>query len=604
MEASSYRHPGVGAFYEDNGACTFTVWAPEKKTVELIHDQKPHHMTPDAMGYWTVRLEGVKPADPYEFLLDNKKQLPDPASRWQPQGVHKASAVTNRSFSWTDSIWQGLPLQELVIYELHVGTFTAKGDFDGVASKLDYLKDLGVNAIELMPVAQFPGSRNWGYDGVYPFAVQESYGGIAGLKNLVNEAHARDIAVILDVVYNHQGPEGNYLNEYGPYFTDKYRSVWGASINFDDASCDPVRNFYWQNALMWLDEFHIDGLRLDAVHAIWDFSSRHFLEELTAKVDILENQTGKSKILIAEIDLNNPRYINSPLKGGYGLDGQWSDEYHHALHALITGEKSGYYEDFGELEHLERAMNDSYVYIGQYSIHRKKQFGTLPETNAYSQFVVFAQNHDQIGNRLLGDRLSTQLGFEALKLTAATILLSPHVPMLFMGEEYGAKNPFQYFISHTDQKLVSLVQEGRKKEFAYFNWEGEIPDPAAEETFGQCILTWDAHDINSKMLLEYHRFLIRFRRERKAMQGQERNALNVLGTYGKLIALERMHEGDYLLILINFDTSPAEFTVKLPYALRKIDDSSSPKWNGPGETDSTRDSLTINPNAAVIYEKI
>lgn len=604
MEYIDYQHPDVGAFYEDDGSCTFTVWAPHRENVQLLLNKKVYRLTRDARGYWSINLEGLKPVDTYMFRLDNKEEFPDPASRWQPYGVHKASAVSSRSFPWTDGEWKGLPLSNMVIYELHVGTFTRKGTFEGAIAKLDYLKDLGINAIEIMPVAQFPGKRNWGYDGVFPFAVHDGYGGISGLKQLVNEAHSRSIAVILDVVYNHQGPEGNYFAEYGPYFTDKYRTFWGEAINFDDAYCDGVRNFYWQNALMWLDEFHIDGLRLDAVHAIWDFGAMHFIQELRARVTQLEHETGKRKVMIAEIDLNNPRFIDPPSVGGFGLDGQWIDEFHHALHSLVTEETNGYYEDFGKIGHLSRAMENSYVYTGQYSVHRKKEFGVLPEENPYSQFVVFAQNHDQIGNRLLGDRLTTQLSYEALKLTAATILLSPHVPMLFMGDEYGEKNPFQYFISHSDKELVEMVRDGRRNEFSHFDWQGEVPDPQAEETFNKCRLSWDP-DPKGKKLLQFYKFLIQFRKERKAMWGWERGVLNVLGTNGDLIAFERTYGDDYLLILLNFEKEPSQMLLDVGFGLNKLFDSSSKTWMGPGETEASSDgSFTVNANSAVIYEKL
>lgn len=605
MRDVDYQYPFAGALLEDDhGICNFTVWAPEQQKVGVLLKGELHELTADAMGYWSKTIKGVMPGDPYKYRLDDGVDYPDPASRWQPAGVHGPSAVASRKFDWTDRGWKGLSLGEMIIYELHIGTFTNNGTFEGVISKLDYLRELGINAIELMPVVQFPGARNWGYDGVFPFAVHHDYGGMDGLKRLVNEAHAREIAVILDVVYNHQGPEGNYLSAYGPYFTDKYQTVWGQAINFDSSYCDPVRNFYWQNALMWLDEFHIDGLRLDAVHAIWDFSAKHFIRELKSKVEQLEHHTGQRKVLIAEIDLNNPRYIDPSSRGGYGLDGQWIDEFHHALHALVTGETNGYYEDFGQTEHLALALKNSYVYTGQYSVHRKKAFGDLPETNPYSQFVVFAQNHDQVGNRMLGDRLTSQLTFEALKLTAAVYLLSPHVPMLFMGEEYGEKNCFQYFISHTDEDLVEMVREGRKKEFSYFDWQGEVPDPQAVVTFNQCKLSWNPDKEGSK-LLEYYMYLIRFRKERSAMQGKERGSLNVLGVYEHLIAFERIHEKDYLLIILHFGDTQTEFPMAMPFAVRKIFDSSSARWNGPGDMNLSDDTpSTINPNAAVIYEKI
>jgi maltooligosyltrehalose trehalohydrolase len=413
-----YTYHRVGAIplnhTPGNHQYSFTVWAPEQKNVEILLHNNNKSSIPlqqDERGFWKAVLGDVAEGTLYTYRLGGGKEFPDPASRWQPQGVHGPSAVVPGYFEWADHEWKGMPLREMIIYELHVGTFTSAQTFDGVITKLPYLKELGINTIELMPVAQFPGSRNWGYDGVFPFAVQHSYGGATGLKRLVNEAHRSGIAVILDVVYNHLGPEGNYFGEFGPYFSDKYKTFWGSAINFDNAYCDAVRQFFIQNACMWLDEFHIDGLRMDAVHAIWDFSARHFIEELVEQVRRLERQSGRRKILIAELDLNNPRYINPPERGGYGMDGQWIDEFHHALHALITGETDGYYEDFGKVEHLKKAFTDSYVYTGEYSAHRKKNFGVSARKNRYSQFVVFAQNHDQVGNRLLGDRLTHHLSF-------------------------------------------------------------------------------------------------------------------------------------------------------------------------------------------------
>ncbi|MBT1701425.1 malto-oligosyltrehalose trehalohydrolase [Fulvivirgaceae bacterium PWU4] len=603
----NYQYPDVGAFCESNNAASFIVWAPERKHMDVVLGDKLFPMEKDHRGYWRKRLNDVPAGTPYLFRVDKEKTLPDPASMSQPQGVHGPSVVTDRSFRWTDLSWKGIALGDMVIYELHVGTFTAKGTFEGVVEKLPYLQALGVNAIELMPVAQFPGTRNWGYDGVYPFAVQHSYGGVTGLKRLVDEAHKQGIAIILDVVYNHLGPEGNYFAEYGPYFTDKYKTFWGSAINYDDAWCDGVRQYYFQNALMWLNDFHIDGLRLDAVHAIWDFSARHFIEELNAKVRALETHTGRKKVLIAEFDLNNPRYIRPPSKGGYGLDGQWIDEYHHALHALVTGETNGYYEDFGEASHLACSLRNSYVYTGQYSVHRKRNFGVVPLDTAYSQFVVFAQNHDQVGNRFLGDRLTAQLSFEALKLVAAVCLLSPHVPLLFMGEEYGEKNPFQYFISHTDKELVEQVRAGRKKEFAYFNLEGEAPDPQAEETFRKCVLSWNhEHDRDAALMLAYYQFLIDFRKTRKAMKAMERSSVIVLPAADeKVIWFEKRCGSDRLLIVFNFNKQNVTLINPVERAVRRIFDSASRQWNGTSEESSGTDKgkpFTIQAQSAVIFE--
>lgn len=604
----NYTFPNVGAHYK-NGATIFTVWAPDRKNVELLlAGQQPAAMQKDESGYWSISVPGVQPGDTYRYKLDNDKEFPDPASRLQPEGIHGPSAVTSPDFKWTDDQWKGMAMTDMVLYELHVGTFSPEGNFDGVISKLDYLVDLGITAIEIMPVAQFPGERNWGYDGVYPFAVQHSYGGTEGLKRLVNEAHRKGIAVVLDVVYNHLGPEGNYWPQFAPVYTEKYKTPWGGAMNFDDAWCDGVRNYYWQNALMWLDEFHIDGLRLDAVHAIWDNSARHWVAILKEKVNELEKKSGRRKILIAEFDLNNPRYISAPEKGGYGLDAQWIDEFHHALHSVITGEVNGYYEDFGEVAHIAKSLQDSYVYTGQYSKHRKKLFGTMPENNPYSQFVIFAQNHDQVGNRLEGNRISTQVSYEALKLLAATILLAPQVPLLFMGEEYGEKNPFQYFIHHSDKELVEIIRKGRKEEFHYFNWEGEVPDPQAEETFQQCKLSWAfEQDEQAAALLKFYKHLIALRKKHPALQGHEKGSIEVFHPEkSKVLSFTRQHDQHQLLIALNFGEDPASFTSPLDKTAKKIFDSSAPDWKGPGAITSTtiqsKQKTDMHPHSAVIFE--
>jgi maltooligosyltrehalose trehalohydrolase len=601
----NYTYPHVGANCSGN-ECEFTVWAPGKKTVELVLNGSAHPLQVDARGYWSVTMHDVHEGDTYQYRLDGDQIFPDPASRSQPQGVHGPSAVTGTGFDWTDQSWTGLPLGDMIIYELHTGTFTPEGNFEGIISKLGYLKELGINAIELMPVSQFPGQRNWGYDGVFPFAVQESYGGLRGLKKLVNEAHRHGIVVVLDVIYNHLGPEGNYLPQFAPYYTGKYKTPWGSAINFDDAYCDGVRHYYWQNALMWLDEFHIDALRMDAVHAIWDFSARHFIQELNAKVRELEKRCGRKKVLIAEFDLNNPRYIDAVEKGGYGLDGQWIDEFHHALHSVVTGEVNGYYEDFGEMAQIAKALKESYVYTGEYSKHRKKLFGRLPADNPYSQFVVFAQNHDQVGNRLLGDRLTSQLSFEQLKLVAATVLLAPQTPLLFMGEECGEKNPFQYFIDHSDEKLVEATRQGRREEFHYFNWEGEIPDPQSEAVFLQCKLSWiHERDTKGGKLLEYYRQLIQFRKTHPAMQGKDKDDITVYHLE-KIIAFTRQHNGRQVLVVLNFGDKPGCFSNPLDAPAKKIFDSSGEDWMGAGaitaEQVKAKEKFSIHPQAAVIYE--
>jgi maltooligosyltrehalose trehalohydrolase len=575
---------------------TFSVWAPFKNSVSLsILTPEPttHEMKKDEQGYWKVNVPGVQAGTRYQYLLDDELLRPDPASRYQPEGVHGPSEVIDPgSFKWSDDDWKGLDLSSMIIYELHTGTFSPQRNFQGVISRLEYLRSLGVNAIEIMPIAQFPGNRNWGYDGVFPFAVHNTYGTVNGLKELVNAAHKRGIAVILDVVYNHLGPEGNYLGDFGPYFTDKYKTPWGKAINYDDAWCDAVRAYYIQNALMWLEEFHIDGLRMDAVHAIWDTGARHFTEELSELVDQLPGK----KFLIAEIDYNSPRYITPREKGGYGMHGQWIDEFHHALHSVLTKEVNGYYADFGGLAPLAKSFRDSYVFTGEYSKVRNRNFGVAPSNNNYDQFVVFSQNHDQIGNRMMGDRRSTLVSFEALKLSAAVTLLSPHVPMLFMGEEYGETNPFQFFCSHSDEELIAAVRKGRKEEFASFAWEGEVPDPQSETTYNNSMLSWKTE---GSILLEYYRYLIAFRKTRKAFANYSRNSVNVR-MHGLMLVVERGN----LLLLFNFGEQDASYQCK--GNLEKKFDSAAAIWNGPGATAPDENTetgiISLPPLSAVVYE--
>jgi maltooligosyltrehalose trehalohydrolase len=610
LSLMDYVFPHVGVHRISSHEWRFTVWAPQKDKLELIIDGgKPLPMTRDDFGYWTVTSISASAGSHYHYRIDSEKVLPDPASRWQPDGVHGASAIPDPDFIWSDSGWKGLHLRELIVYELHVGTFTSEGTFNGVASRLDYLQDLGVNAIELMPVAQFPGSRNWGYDGVFPYAVQHSYGGPLALKSLVNEAHARGIAVILDVVYNHQGPEGNYLGEFAPYFTDKYHTFWGSAINFDDAWSDGVRQYYIQNALMWLDEFQLDGLRLDAVHAIRDFGASHFIHELTDAVDLLQERTGRKKNLIAELDLNDPKYVRPKKSGGYGMSGQWVDEFHHALHSLVTGERDGYYEDFGSPHHLAKALQSSYVYTGEYSIHRKRKFGLSPGGLSYGHFVVFAQNHDQVGNRMLGNRLTTMLDFEPLKLIAAAMLLAPQVPMLFMGEEYGETNPFQYFISHTDEKLVDMVRKGRKEEFSYFKWEGEVPDPQSESVFNQCVLSWNYHTNSSQTaLFRLYKHLINLRKTSDALHSRELDHMRVFDPGArKVIAFERRGEQLVVLVILNFENSSITFDIPGEIAFaEKAFDTSALQWRGPGELSpmsvTAGQKILLHKQSAVVYQ--
>jgi maltooligosyltrehalose trehalohydrolase len=444
----------------------------------------------DKPGVFTAVVPSVPDETDYVFVLDDGRELPDPASRWLPHGVHGASRIVDPAYAWTDAEWRGLPMEDLVIYELHVGTFTPQGTFAAIIPRLAELEALGVTAIELMPVAQFPGGRNWGYDGVGLYAVQHEYGGPAELRKLVDAAHAHGLAVILDVVYNHVGPEGNYLDAFGPYFTEKYTTPWGRALNYDDEDSDRVRDFVVDNARYWVTEYHIDGLRVDAVHGIFDFSAVHLLEEIASAVHGVADSLGRAIVVIGESDLNDPRLIRSTQQFGYGLDAQWSDDFHHAVHSALTGETAGYYADYGDVHHVADTLREPFLYDGTYSAHRRRRHGRSSRGLPRKRFVVSIQNHDQIGNRAAGERLAALLEPAQLRVAAALLLLSPYVPLLFMGEEYGETNPFQYFISHGDADLAESVRQGRKREFASFGWGDDVPDPAAEATFQRSTLDW------------------------------------------------------------------------------------------------------------------
>ncbi|MDF2457442.1 MAG: malto-oligosyltrehalose trehalohydrolase [Cytophagaceae bacterium] len=577
----------LGAQFRLNQPCEFKVWAPESEEVKLILSgyEEPIEMSKDEFGYWSVSVDGVKAGDLYMYKLDREKPIPDPASLHQPDGVHGASQVIDQeAFLWSDKDWSNIPMEDLIIYELHVGTFTPQGTFDAVIQKLDYLVDLGINAIELMPISQFPGDRNWGYDIASPFAIQNSYGGPDGLKRLVNACHLKGLAIIIDAVYNHLGPEGNYMISCGPYHTDKYNTPWGCAINFDDAHSDEVRNYYIQNALLFFKDYHVDALRLDAVHAYKDEGAIHFVQELSIAVKELSTQLNKPLLLIGECDLNDPRYISPVDQKGMGLDAQWCDEFHHALHALITGETTGYYADFGDLEHMRRALAQAYVYTGHYSKHRKKTFGKFPQENHHHQFVVFSQNHDQIGNRLLGERLSKLVSFERLKLSAALVLLSPAIPLLFMGEEFGEENPFLFFIDHSDPVLKENVKEGRKKEFAYFFAGKEAPDPAAIEVYDQSKLNWSLlNKPDKKALFNYYKRLIAIRK--KSISGAKHPIGSVkvqMNEFQNIITLEQLSplKDHTLYLIINFGDANVAHVMENERQWKLSLNSASTEWGG------------------------
>lgn len=602
----------LGATRLPSGEWRFVLWAPACRQVNL-HILGANERIVDMNrggGYHFAVVEPIEPGTRYLYRLDGSRELPDPASRFQPEGVHDASQLVDTSgFEWTDRDWSGVELDDAIFYELHVGTYTPSGTFEAVIERLDELRALGVTTIELMPVAQFPGARNWGYDGVFPFAPQNTYGGPEGLRRLVAAAHARGLAVALDVVYNHLGPEGNYLGAYGPYFTDRYRTPWGQAINYDGAGSEEVRRFFLENALYWLEQYHLDALRLDAIHGIFDFSAMPFLAELKMSVAQLSKQLGRRLDLIAESDLNDARIIAPRQRGGYEIEAQWSDDFHHSLHTLLTREKTGYYQDFGQLWHLARTLKDGWCYSGQYSQFRQRKHGNLARESSPWQFVVYNQNHDQVGNRAAGERLSALVDFEALKLAAGVTLLSPFVPLLFMGEEYGETAPFQYFISHLDPKLMEAVCRGRREEFASFGWQDMVPNPQDVATFSRSQLQ---HQLKER---EPHACMLRFYKELIGMR-KEWN-LGHSGTWRvwedgqDVLTLFREDIDRQVAMIFNFANAaarpelprwlPVERTLWRPriWSADRI-------WNGPANPGVVRFgkpfALELHPHSFVVFE--
>jgi maltooligosyltrehalose trehalohydrolase len=512
---------------------------------------------PDDRGWWRLDVTDAEARDAgggtdYGFLVDDDaKVYPDPRSAWQPNGVHGLSRVYDHDrFAWSDAQFQAPPLASSIIYELHLGTFTAQDTFDAAIEKLDYLVELGITHIELMPVAAFEGRHGWGYDGVALFAVHEPYGGPDGLKRFVNAAHAKGLAVLLDVVYNHFGPSGNYTGKFGPYVTDSHHTPWGGAVNLEDAGSTEVRRFFLDNALMWLRDYHIDGLRLDAVHAFVDRSAIHFLEQLSSEVEALEAELGRRLVLIAESDLNDPRIVTPREAGGLGIDAQWSDDFHHALFAVLCPEaRGGYYTDFGSLAQLAKALERTFVYDGIYSSYRRRIHGRPTGELSQHRFLGYIQTHDQVANRALGDRISHIAGLERAKIAAAIVLLSPFVPMLFQGEEWAASSPFQYFADHEDRELARLVSEGRKREFSAFGWAPEmIPDPESEGTYEASKLKWsEVNQPEHAQVLEWYRALIRLRRTTPCLNRGDRG--NVRVTFDEETAWLHMERGTTTLLL-------------------------------------------------------
>jgi maltooligosyltrehalose trehalohydrolase len=500
---------------------------------------------PDKMGWWQLEVFDAMPGTEYAYCIDNDKTpYPDPRSQWQPSGVHGVSRIYDQSsFSWSEVNFMAPMLSDAIIYELHIGTFTPQGNLDAAICKLDYLVELGITHVELMPVASFAGDRGWGYDGVALFSVHEPYGGPDALKRFVDAAHIRGLAVLLDVVYNHFGPVGNYAGKFGPYLVESHRTPWGGAVNLEDPGSCEVRRFFCDNALMWLRDFHLDGLRLDAVHAFIDRSAIHFLEQLSTEVESLAGELRRRLVLIAESDNNDPRVVTSRECGGWGLDAQWSDDFHHALFAVLNpGPEEGYYADFGKLEQLAKAIEKTFVYDGIYSKYRDRIHGKSATGLPQDRFVACIQNHDQVGNRATGDRLREVVGFDRAKIAAAVVAISPFIQLIFQGEEWAASTPFQYFADHDDPEMARSVSMGRKKEFQAFGWDpSSIPDPEARSTFENSKLDWEelSHGDHSEML-SWYRELIQLRKATPSLHDCRPGHTRVIfNEEGKWFSVER-----------------------------------------------------------------
>jgi maltooligosyltrehalose trehalohydrolase len=589
----------LGATVHDTGT-TFRVWAPRCQAIEVvIEGRRPVPLPRRDDDTFELSVPGIAAGMRYQYRLDGQRYRPDPASRFQPEGVHGPSvAVESGRFPWTDQGFRGRPLADLVFYELHVGTFTAAGTFEAVIPHLAQLVDLGVTAIELMPVAEFPGSRNWGYDGAHLYAPQSTYGGPRGLARLVDAAHGLGLSVILDVVYNHLGPEGNYLAEFGPYFTDRYKTPWGSAVDFDGPDSAGVRRHFIDNARYWVREFHLDGLRLDAIHSIFDSSPVHVLTEVAEAAREEARPLHRPVHVIAESHDNDRRIVLPATEGGLGLDAVWSDDFHHAVHGRLTGESGGYYADFAGGRGLARAVAEGFAYQGEPSEYFGRPRGAPSADLGGERFVIALQNHDQVGNRAQGDRLSTIVPFAAAKMAAALLFASPALPLLFMGEEYGETSPFQFFTSFLDPGLVEAVRQGRAAEFARFGWEGRIPDPSEPATFLRSRLSHPlAGAPRHRQLRDYYRQWLSLRRSHPALgaHGKERARCEV-DAAGSVLTLSRQGPAAAGVRLIaNLTATPQSFTPASP-DWRVLIDSEDTRYAGSG---------TFKPLAAyqaVLYE--
>jgi maltooligosyltrehalose trehalohydrolase len=605
---------GAAPVPRNERAFRFRVWAPFAQRAEIRFLSPASGTVPldrEARGYFGALVEGVASGSRYRFVLDGR-ELPDPASRSQPEGVHGPSeVVAPPAFSWEDSGWSNHPLERYVVYELHVGTFTEEGTFEAAEARLEELAGLGITAVEPMPIGEFPGHRNWGYDGVFPYSVQSTYGGPEGFARFVDRCHQQEMAVVLDVVYNHLGPEGNVLADYGPYFTDRYRMPWGPAVNLDGRGSDEVRSYFVGNALMWFEDYHVDALRLDAIHGIVDVTARPFLLELAEATHELAERSGRPLYLIAESDLNEPRVVSPPDTGGLGLVAQWNDDFHHAVHALVTGERNGYYADFGSLADVAAAIQHGFALDGRSSTFRDRRHGASSDGVPAHRLVTFVQNHDQIGNRARGERLSSLIPFERQKLVTGLLLLSPAIPLLFMGQEYGETAPFPYFVSHSDRELVESVRKGRAGEFASFRWEDDAFDPADEETFRSAKLSPRLRaEGNHRRLWDLHRELLRLRRVHPVLSHLSKDPSHLVVAADEergVLTVHRRKDQAEVIALFNFGDRAHRIALEgLQGRFWRLLDSSDDRFGGPGSdlpgAIASDERLVVPPDAFVLYE--
>ena len=580
----------------------FEIWAPlPQKVAVKINDAEKAIVRPmdgpDDQGWWHLDVEEASPGTDYCFLIDDDQTgYPDPRSQWQPPGVHGMSRLyEHAAFQWSDDNFRPVPLASAIVYELHIGTFTPEGTLDAAIAHLGHLKNLGITHVELMPVASFTGIHGWGYDGVALFSVHEPYGGPDALKRFVDAAHGNGLAVLLDVVYNHFGPVGNYTGKYAPYLIDAHHTPWGGAVNLEDAWSHQVRRFLCDNAILWLRDYHFDGLRLDAVHALVDRSAIHFLEQLSAEIEVLSATLARPLTLIAESDLNDPRIVTPREAGGMGMDAQWSDDFHHALFTVLVHESiGGYYDDFGKLSHLAKAIEQSFVYDGIYSKYRNRIHGRSAARIPQHRFLGFIQNHDQVGNRAVGDRLHETVGFERTKLAAAVVLLSPFVPLIFEGEEWAASSPFQYFADHEDPEMARLVAEGRKKEFAAFGWSPDsIPNPERPETFQYSKLKWD--EVNQGQhaeMLAWYRNLIQLRHTTSSLNAYDPGEAHMV--YDEQEKWFTMQRGEVTLCC---NLGQAEHKFAIPQDSKVV---LASRENLPSEEGS----ISLPPDAAIVIQRM